>query len=489
MDQIQPNQMPYEEEHPAPQIALVQASTVGQSAAPPQTITASGRKKPPFAKLLFVISLIIFLVGIIFVIVKFVVPKTGDVVDKRELVWWGLWEDEEIIAPIIKDYESANPGVAILYQKSDKEDYRERLVNSLARGQGPDIFRIHSSWIPMFGAELAPAPKNILSSEEFGNTFYQVAVDDLVGTQGPLALPLGYDGLAMLVNEEMFNTYGVEIPADWNNLRKVAKYLTIKNNQGIIIQSGASLGTTSNVDHWQEIVALLMIQNGGNPNKPNDKAGRGAQALSFYKQFSDVDQVWDSTLPNSTVAFATGRVAIYFGPSWRVLEIIERNPNLKFKVFPVPQVPKIDEQTPDMTYASYWVEGVWKKSKNADEAWKFLKFLSEKENLAKFYENASKTRPFGEPYPRQDMRDILLKNPILEGFVRLAPNAKSGFLHSRTFDGKSGINTSLSQYYEDALNSISPGGEATTQMNTLSSGVQQVLARYGLADPTPPTKQ
>ena len=140
MDQIQPNQMPYEEEHPAPQIASVQVSNIGQSAAPPQTITASGRKKPPFAKLLFVMLLIIFLVGIVFVISKFVIPKTGDVVDKREIVWWGLWEDEEIIAPIIKDYESANPGVAILYQKSDKEDYRGKACEFFSARPGTRYF-------------------------------------------------------------------------------------------------------------------------------------------------------------------------------------------------------------------------------------------------------------------------------------------------------------------------------------------------------------
>jgi multiple sugar transport system substrate-binding protein len=226
-----------------------------------------------------------------------------------------------------------------------------------------------------------------------------------------------------------------------------------------------------------------MIQNGGDPNHPNDAAGRGGQALSFYKQFSAVDQVWDDTLPGSTVAFATGRVGIYFGPSWRALEIKDRNPSLKFRVLPVPQVPKADPQAPGLTYASYWAEGVWSKSEGASEAWKFLKFISERENLTKIYENASRSRLFGEPYPRPDMREMLLADPIVGGFLSLAPNATSGLLHSRTFDGASGINTSLTDYYEDAINAIDPTRDTGSEMKTLAAGVQQILVRYGLEAP------
>ena len=83
------------------------------------------------------------------------------------------------------------------------------------------------------------------------------------------------------------------------------------------------------------------------------------------------------------------------------------------------------------------------------------------------------------------MRDLLLADPVVGGFLRLAPNAKSSYLHSRTFDGASGINTALSQYYEDAINKINPTSDPKREMATLATGVQQVLSRYGLAAPLP----
>jgi multiple sugar transport system substrate-binding protein len=447
----------------------------------PQILAKPSRRFPK--KLLFMVLGLVFLLVGVFAVFKLVVPRLGEISGNGHLVWWGLWEDDTLVKPLIDEYQAANPGVTIEYIKNDKQDYRDRLMSALAKGDGPDIFRIHNSWVPVFRQDLSAMPSSLMSSQEFGSTFYPVAADDLIGVNGPYAIPLEYDGLAMFINTEIFTTYGATIPVDWNELRDTAKALTIKDERGVITQSGAALGTTANVDHWPEIVALLMLQNGADPNIPSDSAGRGGQALSFYKQFAAIDQVWDDTLPESTVAFATGRVGIYFGPSWRALEIMERNPSLKFRVESVPQVPKSDPNAPDITYASYWAEAVNAKSKNSQEAWKFLKFLSTKESLTKLYENASRTRPFGEPYSRVDMRDLLLGDPVVGGFLRLAPVAKSGFLHSRTYDGTSGINTSLAEYYADALADINPSRGAKVQLTTLSAGVNQVLSRYGLQAP------
>lgn len=462
-------------------------STVGT---PTSTVSVSGKRKLPKKLIFIALALLVLIIGV-FAIIKFLVPSLSNRTSGPvELVWWGLWEDDSIVTPIIAEYESQNPGVTIKYEKKDKESYRERLASALATDQAPDIFRIHNSWVPMFRKELSPASEEIITSQEFQNLFYPVMATDLVGSTGPLAMPLGYDGLAMFINDEIFETYGKPIPTDWNDLRKIARELTIKDDKGIITQSGASLGTTQNVDHWQEIVALLMLQNGVSPNKPNDAVGRGGQALQFYKQFSQTDGIWDITQPSSTVAFAAGRVAIYFGPSWRALEIMDRSPSLKFSVEPVPQIAQSDPTVKDSTYASYWVEGVFSESKHQKEAWKFLKYMSEKETLAKLFQNASSTRQFGEAYPRVDMKELLLTNEILGGVIRLAPLAKSGYLYSRTFDGNSGINTSLSQYYEDAINSINSSAAVDNRtMTTLSNGVQQVLSRYGLAAPLPTPTQ
>lgn len=468
-----------------------QEQTSQQPAAPepqPSNVVAGGSKKSGVLKKILLIVLLIIFAGVgIFAVWKILIPRLGGVTEsiggggETNLTWWGLWEEEEIVKPIIDKYQSDNPGVTITYVGQSKKDYRERLQNALARGEGPDIFRYHNSWVPMFNAELSRMPSSVMTSQEYAQTFYPAAVSDLSTSDGIVGIPLMYDGLGLYINEDIFTTYGKTPPETWDELRALALELTIKNENDQIQQAGVSMGLTGNVDHWQEVIALMILQNGGKLSNPSSDLVLGA--VEYYKQFADVLGVWDSSLPPSTIMFGNGNLAMYFGPSWRALEIIDMNPSLNFKVVPVPQLPKEDEAEPDIAYASYWAEGVWQGSNDKNEAWKFLKYLSEKNTLEQFYASASQVRRFGEPYPRADMREMLLADSVVGGIVATAPEAKSWFLYSRTFDGETGLNSRLSDYYADLINSERPENTA----ESTASGVIQVLSQYGLAKAPTPT--
>lgn len=456
----------------------VYSQTEATPSAPAATV---GAPPPPPRKgfpkiILFVLLGLILLGAIVYFVPKLLgrMGKGGEV----NLTWWGLWEDDAAVAPLIAEYQTANPRVKIQYVKQSQQDYRERLTNALAKGTGPDIFRFHNSWVPMFAKELDFVPASVMSAAEYAQAFYPVVSSDLTSGTGLVGIPLEYDGLALFINEDIFTKEGKTPPTTWDDLRQTAIQLTVKDDQGVITRSGAALGRTENVDHWQEILALMMLQNGVDLTKPTGKLAE--DALSFFTVFSAVDGVWDATLPPSTVAFAAGKVAMYFGPSWRAFEIKQQNPNLKFRTVPLPQLPKSNPNERDVSYASYWAEGVWARSENKDEAWKFLKFLSSKESLEKMFQNASKTRMFGEPYPRADMADLLAQDPILGAITTQAPDAESWYLASRTFDGETGINSQISKYFEDAVNAVNSGNPPAKVLETVAQGIAQVLSQYGL---------
>jgi hypothetical protein len=96
------------------------------------------------------------------------------------------------------------------------------------------------------------------------------------------------------------------------------------------------------------------------------------------------------------------------------------------------------------------------------------------------YQNASKTRAFGEPYPRTDMAGLLTGHPIAGSVVAQAPDAQSWYLASRTFDGPTGINTQINKYYEDAINAVNLGERSDKALEIVIAGVSQVLSQYGL---------
>lgn len=463
-------EMPDQNVYQAP-VPPVQSPTVpGVVAAPPPP-----KKGLPKAVIFAAVGLIALVV--LFLLIRAILSVLGTG-GKAEITWWGLWEDAATVEPVISQYEKNNPNVKITYVAQSKEDYRERLTNSLAKGQGPDIFMFHNTWVPMFKSDLDYIPPSAMSAADFAQTFYPVATSDLTSGTGIVGIPLEFDGLALYINEDILSQAGKEAPTTWDDLRKLATELTRKDDQGTIIQAGVALGRTENVDHWPEILGLMMLQNGVNPTNPTGKLAE--DALSFYTLFSTTDGVWDASLPPSTVAFSSGKLAMYFGPSWRAFEIRAKNPSLKFKTVPVPQLPKATPNEGNVTYASYWVQGVWARGKHKKEAWDFLKFLSSKDSLEKLYTEESKTRAFGEPYSRVDMASLLTSDPIVAAYINQAPNAQSWYLASRTFDGPTGINSQIDKYFEDAVNAVNSGTPATKALEPVAPGVTQVLQQYGL---------
>lgn len=388
------------------------------------------------------------------------------------LTYWGLWEEEGVMNGLIAEYQQNHPNVKINYQKQTFKEYRERLQSALTREDRPDIFTYHNTWVPMLKTDLSPIPATVMDAATFESSYYPVVRNDLHLGATYVGLPLGIDGLALFINDDIFKAANKQPPKTWDELRKTALELTVKDSQGQIQVAGAALGRTENVDHWSDILALMMLQNGADLNKPTGKLAE--DALTYFTIFSQVDKVWDATMPPSTLAFAGKKLAMYFGPSWEVFAIKKANPDLAFQVVPVPQLPDTN-----ITWASYWVEGVAKKSPKQEEAWDFLKFLTSREEMQKLYQGASKTRLFGQPYARVEMASLLQDQPYVGAYIKEAPTVRSGYLSSRTYDN--GLNDKIIKYFENAVNAVNQGNEIGSALETASQGVAQVLAQYGLS--------
>lgn len=423
-------------------------------------------------RILLVVVFLVLIIGI-FVGGQFI---WGIVAGGKEvsLTYWGLWENEAYVRTMIADFENAHPKIKVQYTKQSPKQYRERLQAAISRGEGPDVFRFHNTWVPMLARDLAPVPKTIMTATEFSSTFYPVATGDLVAGSSVYGIPLMIDGLGLYYNEDLFATAGVSAPTTWNDVLDIVPKLTVKNETGIVT-SAIALGTAGNVEHFSDILATMIMQNGA--KLTNLESKEAEETLIFYHKFADPSDpvyTWSEALDNSISAFANGRVAMILAPSWRAFDIKQINPSLRFKIAPIPQLPGNT-----ITWASYWVEGVSAKSKNQEQAWEFVKYLTSRETATKLYTEISKSRLFGEPYARVDLGTSLSSDPLVGAYMKQAQTAKSFPLASRTFDN--GINDKLIKYLEDAVNSVSTGNSPSKALETAQSGFTQVLSSYGLS--------
>lgn len=426
------------------------------------------------------LKIITVAVGILFfflIIVLFLRNK-GQVQLKKTttLNYWGLWEDASVMQTIIDDFEAKNPTIKINYKKNQITDYRTRLkskLDKLVDEETPDIYRIHVRWLPTFISNLALVPTETTTKLELDKDYYEVFKRDLKVNGSYRAIPLMYDGLSLFYNKTLIDQAGVKIPETWAELQSAAEKIT-QREDGLIRVAGAALGRSDNVDHWSDIVGLMLQQSG-------DSDENLKTVLTYYTFFNNKYGVWDESLPPSTEYFASGRLGFYFGPSWRIFDIEKINSNLDYGVVTVPQLSSASE-TSGMTnvhWASYWIEGVNNKSTKQKEIWKFLEFLASKEGAEKLYTAGTQIRTFGQIPARKSLQSQMLSNVKIKPFVVAADNAWGWYLASNTFDN--GINDEMITYFADAINGmVKQKKSAEEVLVPLQSGINQLKQKYGI---------
>ncbi len=351
-----------------------------------------------------------------------------------ELTFWGFWEEEDAMHPIIEKYEAENPGVKISYAIQPLSNYESLLYTRLEQAQdtnepAPDIAMIHNSWLPKFEKYLFPLPSTIMSIDTYEKEFYPTALADFTGKNGDIyAIPLQIDGLMVIYNKDLLADAGYSTPpSDWDSFMEAAQKLTKRDKKGIISQSGLAVGTAENITHSTDILLYFFLQNlarimDEDKTVINLSSERAVTAFEKYTSFAnEKDSTWEGYLPNDLSYFVQGKLAMMFGTSWRALEILERTEDIEFGLAPLPRLTNNEEAY----LSSYWGTTVSNTCKNSKQAWKFIEYLSQPEQLRRLYQNAAKVRAFGEPYSRVSMNSELANNEYTQALSYMAPFMKA----------------------------------------------------------------
>lgn len=408
-------------------------------------------------KLKLIVAGIVVLLILGFVLFKFITPRgqSGPVT----LVYWDFW-DENSIRPALTEFEKIHPNTRITYIFQSKINYRSRVTTQIKEGLGPDVFPIHNSWLPMFRADLVPAPNSIFSMTDFKNTFYPVATESFVSGNLIYAIPLGIDGLALFVNEDILSAGGVAVPKSWSDFIPAATKLTVKDSSGQIKTAGASIGTTENIDYWSDLLGL-MLQQQQTVDLENPATSAGTEVATFYTGFvtDPTKKVWDVNLPTSAEMFTTGRLAFYFASFEKAAEIKNANPSLKFKIVPVPQLPGRN-----ISWASFWGETVSARSTHQKEAWELAKFLTSKEI----------SKAFAIPNARVDLAIEYANDPLMGAFVSQGPYYKFWYLAEEGTDG-GGINDNIIKAWKNGIDQILAGQSIDGSLASVATSVETTL--------------
>ncbi len=379
---------------------------------------------------------------------------------RGELVFWGVFEDSEVIKPLINDFNEVHPKLKIRYFEKNYQTYENDILEAMAAGGGPDIFMIHHTWLSRYTDKIWAAPLELLNLKYLQDNFVDVVADDFVREAYVYALPLNVDTLALYYNKDIFNTNGIpQPPTTWEEFIEVVEKLTIKDERGNIVRAGAAMGTAYNINRSTDILSLLMLQTGSQMIGDNRKSATfnkavsfegetyrpGEQALQFYTDFANPLKsiyTYNSRMFYSLDAFSEGEAAMMINYSYHLPTIRAKSPYLNFDVAPVPQ---IKNSPKSINYANYWGLVVSKNSQNYQAAWQFINWLGQRESAQKYLELAKK------PTARRDLVSWQKEDADLGVFAEQSLSAHSWYQVD---------NQTIEQYLADMIKSVVLG-EAT----------------------------
>lgn len=415
----------------------------------------------PFKKIAIIVLGIFFILLIFILLISFISSRSSNENEQQIISYWGINEDPEIMKSVIADFEQQNPNIKVEYGKQDITTYREKLSTRFQNGTGPDVFTFHSTWYPMFSNDLESIPEEVIGKESFRNSNYDVVSKDLIIDNNLIGIPLTIDSLVLYVNPGILQSAAsdqnkaFEAPKTWEEFISISRDLTKRNDRSEIEIAGAGIGTYDNVEHASDVISLLFAQNGVDFNNLSESGNKIDDAIEFYTNFSLVENnVWDNTLDNSMLAFAEGRLAMFFGYASDYKKIKDINPNLNFQIYPVPQL--LNEE--QVNLVSYWAEGISKSSPNKDAAFKFIAYLNKPEVQEKIIQEQNQKNGI-QMIPSNKNLAQKINGTTFAPIVAQLPTAVSSPFVSNTFDN--GLNTRLSNLLSSIISRVTSNATVT----------------------------
>ena len=320
------------------------------------------------------------------------------------------WGSDELFQEIIDGYTAIHPNVTINLVNNPWEDYWTKLPLALDGENGPAIFNIHNSYHENLINYMAPLeiPLEDLQADFTG-------VDAHVIDGEVYYIDYGMMTGSVYYNKDMWEAAGLteaDIPKTWDEMREVAKKLTIKEGD-TIIQAGLNF----NDDFHQNYLLGLNYQLGENLFEedgvtPKVNSDAMKQVMQMLVDMYEVDGIGSKDFGEKGAdSFGQGQSAmvIQWGHYYNTLQTTWSDIN--FGVF---EIPTFDGNP--YAYNRYNGESTFGVNKNAPEdqqavAQDFIKYFLANDAAQVAFNLAMSTFPAKKSLADNEK---ILENPSLK---------------------------------------------------------------------------
>jgi multiple sugar transport system substrate-binding protein len=289
-----------------------------------------------------------------------------------ELTIWAQADEAAGLPAFADEFTKMNPGLKITVTPLPWDAAHNKYQTAIASGTTPDIAQMGTTWMSDFADAFAPAPKSFDPA-----TFFGGSVKTNVVKQTQLGVPWYVDTRVFYYRKDLAQQAGyTEFPKTWDDFKAFTKALQTK--------AGAKYGVTLPASGGDSFQSMLMFPWSAGATLTNADGTKWTldtpewtRALDYYQSFFTegiAKRDPDTGAGAAEAAFVNGSIPVMVAGPSGIGSIAKAGGGDAYKSkFAVGRVPA-DKSSTSFVGGSNLV--VFKKSKNADAAWKFIQWMT-----------------------------------------------------------------------------------------------------------------
>lgn len=324
-------------------------------------------------------------------------PAKSDVT----LTFWHYFADRSaLFEQYAKDYQ-AKTGVKVKLEVVSGDVLGQKFQAAAQAKRLPDVA---AAWAPM-GEKLAPYAKagqmlrldDALAKDGWGDMFAPESLKSIswpTGNKdgvepGTYLLPLDTNNMQVMYNTKLFEKAGVQPPKSFEEFLAVSAQLKKAGITPFVAGFGSwPLPSFANIYQWniigQEAMEATFAGKQSYTTEPWLKMLGTFQKLGQSGALAAGALAMDA--PAAEALFANGKAAMMYDGSWAIGVLKQQRPDFKdYDTFLPPSAGEFPIMIPGGVGAQVFVVGT---SKHTEEATAFIRWLSEKEQQAKYAEES-----------------------------------------------------------------------------------------------------
>ncbi len=289
---------------------------------------------------------------------------------------------------MIAEFEEANPNVTINVDYILNDSYKEKIRVLVASNDLPDVFM---SWSGSFA-------QNLVSSENIMDLTSMYADDTewsgpIMESQLPpftfdgkiYGAPYSIDGKAFFYNKKIFDEYGLDVPATYNEFIDTLNILRDAGFESPIIEGLSNPWTVSHYlgTIFQRVLDEDVMLRDFDLETAEFTDPGYIRGLEMFKEFADLMGPNATAIDHETARnmFAAGEIPVMYMQFVEIDMNTSANPDLEMGFF---NFPAVEGGKGDPEYLTGAPEGFMLSKDAGPEAIEFFKFLTSREQAYEF---------------------------------------------------------------------------------------------------------